>query len=117
LYLCVFAKAYGSLSQLPTDLGEDMTIIAYLEESEDEHADGLGKVLMHLWRRENSQNKALLRSIIERWARPLFGSLTSYKQLAEVEAQNADRIMERNRRLYVFTIFCFVCTEPHLSQF
>eukprot|EP00475_Leptophrys_vorax_P009833 TRINITY_DN1651_c0_g1_i3.p1 TRINITY_DN1651_c0_g1~~TRINITY_DN1651_c0_g1_i3.p1 ORF type:complete len:565 (+),score=146.75 TRINITY_DN1651_c0_g1_i3:576-2270(+) len=90
---------YNLLDALPTEFGEEMTILNYLEESEDEHVDGLGKVLMHLWRRENPQNKAILRNIIERWARPLFGSTSNYKQLASVEEQNAQQILQRGRRL------------------
>jgi hypothetical protein len=78
---------------------DNISLLEYLRESADEHGEGLGKVLLDLWRKENVQYKPMLRDIIERWARPLFGSSTNYKELAEVEAEKAQKIFHRSRRL------------------
>jgi hypothetical protein len=78
---------------------DNISLLEYLRESEDEHGEGLGKVLMNLWRKENVQFKPMLRDIIERWARPLFGSSTDYKELIDVEADKAQKIFQRSRRL------------------
>lgn len=72
----------------------------HLIECEDSQPDiGIGKVLMDLWRRENGKNQLILRGIIEKWARPLFGSVNDYKQLAVLDAEQRQHILKRSQKL------------------
>lgn len=74
---------YELLAKLPIDE-------SYLLETNfsDPEQFGLGKAVIALWDspEEDARNKSKLRSLIEKWLRPMMKVVTDYKHLAEISA-------------------------------
>ena len=70
----VRSQVLAALHKMPDTAGEDM--VTYLRRSE------IGKTLMLLWKHkdEHTQNKTVIRELVERWSRPVLNKTADYRQ-------------------------------------
>lgn len=61
---------------------------------------GLGKIVLFLYKSEEEipSNRKLAQSLVERWMRPIFRLSNQYQDLQRVQAQDADRRRDEERR-------------------
>eukprot|EP00474_Spongospora_subterranea_P009428 CRZ09886.1 hypothetical protein [Spongospora subterranea] len=87
--LTLRSRIYLLLDALPIDND-------YLAESE-----GLGKVVMSLWKSPNEtpKHRHLLRSLIEKWSRPMFHADTDYRHIHDHAEKRSHQIRSRLARL------------------
>jgi len=81
----VRSQVLAALHKMPDLAGEEM--VGYLRRSE------IGKTLMLLWKHkdEHTQNKTLIRELVERWSRPVLHKTADYRMATKRKrAQQAD---------------------------